>query len=62
MKRVFINVFDNALEAMPGGGRLTLRCHADDGTVRLGVSDEGAGMPADVQARACEPFFGASTK
>jgi signal transduction histidine kinase len=50
---------------MPDGGRLTLATatHIDrtaDGThhyVALSVADTGSGMPPDVLARACEPFF-----
>src|SRR5690606_26093805 len=46
----------------PGGGRVEVVLEHDPavGLVRLEVADNGAGMTADVQARAFEPYF--STK
>ncbi len=56
LKQVFFNLTKNALEAMPPGGRLKIRSHADDDNVYLLFGDNGAGIkPADL-ARLFEPY------
>ena len=53
-----MNLCVNAIDAMPGGGALTLRTLDTDGkTVELAVEDTGHGMPPEVVSRAMEPFF-----
>jgi len=52
------NLCVNAVDAMPGGGTLTIRARRDgDGWARLDVQDTGTGMPPEVLARALDPFF-----
>lgn len=58
MEQVLLNLAVNARDAMPSGGALTISVTAaDDGRVRLAVTDEGIGMAPEVQARAFEPFY-----
>jgi len=57
---VLENLVNNAIEAMPQGGDLTIRAEADAETARVAVSDTGDGIPADVQKNLFTPFF--STK
>jgi PAS domain S-box-containing protein len=68
-----LNVLANARDAMPDGGRVTVRTGTawlDEAAVALGgegmrpgryvtlgVEDDGPGMPSEVLARAAEPFF-----
>jgi signal transduction histidine kinase len=52
-----MNLVVNAFEAMPGGGRITIRTGAEDGRSWLSVEDTGPGMPPDVEQRVFEPFF-----
>jgi signal transduction histidine kinase len=54
---VLLNLFLNAMEAMPGGGSLTVSCYVEDGFVRVDVRDTGAGIPEEIQARIFDPFF-----
>jgi len=59
-KQVMTNLVRNAVEAMPGGGRLEIRVAFDDRWVRVEIADTGAGIPPDTARRLFEPFF--STK
>ena len=45
MKQVFFNILRNALQAMPGGGRLALSLTADDRSVCVAIRDSGSGIP-----------------
>lgn len=63
LRQVFANLITNALDALPGGGRLFIRaershCWKDGRTgVRVVVADTGTGMPESVRRRIFEPFF-----
>ncbi|XXF77404.1 ATP-binding protein [Myxococcaceae bacterium GXIMD 01537] len=50
-------VVKNALQATPAGGEVRLVLERDAVGWRLAVHDAGPGMPAEVLARAGEPFF-----
>jgi signal transduction histidine kinase len=58
--RALVNVIENALHAMPGGGVLTIEAAANDGLLSVVVKDSGAGMDSDALRRVFEPYF--STK
>ncbi|HUG54704.1 MAG TPA: ATP-binding protein [Vicinamibacteria bacterium] len=62
MKRVLINLVDNAIDATDKRGTVTISTEFDrsQGRVRLGVSDDGPGIPADTRDKLFVPHF--STK
>lgn len=60
LREAILQLVQNALEAMPEGGSLTLRTATADGEALVEVADTGVGMDADVRERAFDPFF--STK
>jgi CheY-like chemotaxis protein/anti-sigma regulatory factor (Ser/Thr protein kinase) len=60
LTEVFLNLIKNALECMPGGGRLEVEQGQDDGLVWVSFRDTGHGMDAKTLERAFDPFF--STK
>ncbi|MBI2191113.1 MAG: HAMP domain-containing protein [Planctomycetes bacterium] len=58
LKQVLVNLLLNAMQAMPGGGDLTLRLtRAAPDHVRLEVADTGKGIPEEYRSRLFEPFF-----
>src|SRR6185295_12987240 len=57
LREALLNLVQNALDAMAGGGTLTLRTTVSDSEAFLEVRDSGIGMSAEVRERAFEPFF-----
>ncbi len=64
LDRAFMNIAANAIDAMPSGGRLTIRTANDDSEsqpmIRIAISDTGCGMNEEVMSRMFDPHF--STK
>jgi signal transduction histidine kinase len=56
MERVFLNLIDNALDAMPGGGSLHIAAEAFESTVLVSVEDSGPGISPQVRPRLFQPF------
>jgi len=64
IEQVLLNLFINAIQAMPGGGKMTIRSweDADNQQVRIAVSDSGTGVPLDKQADVFKPFYTTKAK
>jgi signal transduction histidine kinase len=57
LNQVWTNLIDNAIDAMNGKGRLTVRTRRDGISVTVEICDNGPGIPRDLQGRIFEPFF-----
>jgi signal transduction histidine kinase len=56
LEQVLDNLLDNAIDAVPAGGRITVRVRATGAGVELTVADTGSGMPAEQRAHALDRF------
>jgi signal transduction histidine kinase len=58
LRQAFLNLAQNAIHAMPNGGRLSLTCKAQsDGRVNICVEDTGKGIPPQDLERIFELYF-----
>jgi PAS domain S-box-containing protein len=56
MRRVFINLIENAIDAMPQGGTLTISSWKSDGNVEIALTDTGSGMSEKVMENLWKPL------
>ncbi len=57
LNQVWTNLLDNAIDAVEGHGRITVRTARENGTVLVEIADDGPGIPDDVRDRIFEPFY-----
>ena len=57
LNQVWTNIIDNAVDAMNGRGEIKLRTYEEDHRVIVEITDNGPGIPEEIQSRIFEPFF-----
>jgi signal transduction histidine kinase len=57
LNQVWTNLIDNAIDAVDGQGRITVRTASENGRVLVEVADDGPGIPEDMRKRIFEPFY-----
>jgi len=57
LNQVWTNLIHNALQAMNNQGKLQIAVQAQDHGVRVSITDNGPGIPLDIQTRIFDPFF-----
>ena len=57
LNQVWTNIIDNAIDAMNGKGEIKIKTYEEDNRVIVEITDNGPGIPEDIQSRIFEPFF-----
>ena len=59
LQQIFLNLLLNAADAVPEGGKITIKTsHDKEGkTIAIRVQDTGKGIPAELKERIFQPFF-----
>jgi len=60
LKRAFMNLFLNAIQAMEDGGTITVQYQVAGEFVKTSIQDDGPGIPEEINLKVFQPFF--STK
>jgi PAS domain S-box-containing protein len=62
LQRVLTNLVNNAVQAMPKGGKLSVTGVVENGKLQITVSDTGVGIPEEIQSKVFEPMFTTKAK
>jgi signal transduction histidine kinase len=57
LNQVWTNIIDNAIDAMDGKGEIKIKTYQEDDRVIVEITDNGPGIPEEIQSRILEPFF-----
>lgn len=57
LQQVFLNLFLNAIQAMPDAGALTVKSYVENNLLKIDVNDTGAGIPPEILDKIFDPFF-----
>ncbi|MEM6841439.1 MAG: ATP-binding protein [Bacteroidota bacterium] len=57
INQVWTNLIDNAVDAMDDKGMLTVRTQVNSQQLRIDITDDGSGIPPDIQSSIFDPFF-----
>lgn len=57
VRRMFLNLLDNAIKYTPDFGRVTVSCQRNGKEYAVNIADTGCGIPAELRPRIFERFF-----
>ncbi|MCW4028213.1 MAG: ATP-binding protein [Candidatus Bathyarchaeota archaeon] len=62
LKRILVNLVTNAIQAMPDGGKLTIKATQQKDTVSIAVIDTGVGIPDSIKPKLFQPLMTTKSK
>ena len=57
LNQVWTNILDNAISAMQGSGKISIKTYLQNPWVVIEISDTGPGIPQEIQSKIYDPFF-----
>jgi signal transduction histidine kinase len=57
LNQVWTNLIDNSADAMKEGGKISIRAARDNDYVLVEITDNGPGIPEEIQSKIFDPFF-----
>jgi signal transduction histidine kinase len=57
LNQVWTNILDNAINAMNGNGKITLKTYTQDEWLVVEIKDSGPGIPEGIKSKVFDPFF-----
>lgn len=61
LKQLYFNILHNAMEAMDGGGNISVRASADDDFVKISFADTGCGIDEEGMSKLFKPYYTTKT-
>jgi len=55
--QAFLNIFINAMQAMPNGGKISVNIFPVNGNVKIQIEDDGNGIETEIMEKIWDPFF-----
>ncbi len=62
LKRILVNLVTNAIQAMPKGGKLTIRTFEKTDKVFISIQDTGMGIPDEIKPKLFQPLMTTKSK
>jgi len=62
LKRILVNLAINGIQAMPTGGKLTIKANQDSGNIIITVADTGMGIPDEIKPKIFQPLMTTKAK
>ena len=55
--QAFLNIFINAMQAMPDGGKISVNIFPVNGSIAIRIEDDGNGIQTEIMEKIWDPFF-----
>lgn len=57
IQELLVNLIQNAIDAMPNGGSITIKTYMQNNRISVDITDTGKGIPAEIREKIFDPFY-----